>query len=383
MTKKTAWRILFALLVLFLLWRFLRPLNIFVVDERFERPLDVETPRGLASLSARDCGTCHREIFREWAGSMHARAWTDPYFHVDFKYDGSLQICLNCHAPLVNQQPDLVLGFRDRDKFAPILAPNPAFDPTLRDEGVTCAACHIRNGRIVGPFTTGRAPHPVEHDPAMANGIKPCLRCHVVSGKRWDTFYTIPPCGTVAEIEAGGQTIDCVGCHMTPVVRPAAEGMPARQGGRHLFHGGHEPKRVKESLRVEHRLDNNGLVVTLTNAGAAHYLPTGTPDRHLTLELGLLGPNGEVLKETVHTMKRYILWRPFIVDLRDTRLPYLQPREFKLPLNKRGPVAPTAVDVTVRYHLLDEARRKKIGYITVEPIAYPLYNKVIPLGSNR
>jgi len=383
MTKKTAWLILAALIVLFLLWRLLRPLTIFVVDERFERPMQVETPRGIVSLSAKDCGTCHREIYREWAGSMHARAWTEPYFQVDFKFDGSLQICLNCHTPLVNQQQDLVLGFRDRDKFDPILTPNPAFDAALRDEGVNCAVCHIRNGRIVGPFPTDRAPHPVEHDPGMSQGIQPCLRCHVVAGKRWDTFYAIPPCGTVAEIESGGQAIDCISCHMPAVVRPAAEGMPARKGGRHLFHGGHEPERVKESLRVEHRLEDDGLVVTLTNVGAAHYLPTGTPDRHLTLELKLLGPGEEVLKEKVHTMKRYILWRPFIVDLRDTRLPYQKPSEFRLPLIRSGPSAPAAIDVTVRYHLLDEARRKKIGYNNVEPIAYPLYHERIPLGPHQ
>jgi hypothetical protein len=382
MAKKTAWLILLALFVVFLLWRLLRPLNIFIVDERFERPMQVGTPSGLASLSAKDCGRCHREIYREWAGSMHALAWTDPYFQVDFKYDGSLQVCLNCHTPLVNQQEDLVLGFRDRDKFDPILKPNPAFDAALRDEGVTCAVCHIRNGRIVGPFRTDRAPHPVEYDPEMSKGIKPCLKCHVVAGKRWDTFYTIPPCGTVAEIEAGGEAIDCVSCHMPAVMRPTAEGKSSRQGRRHQFHGGHEPERVKESLRVDHRLENDGLVVTLTNVGAAHYLPTGTPDRHLTLELKLLGQKGEVLKEKVHTMKRYILWRPFIVDLRDTRLPYRQPREFRFPLIKRSSGIFAAVDVTVRYHLLDEARRKKIGYINVEPINYPIYHERIPLGQH-
>ena len=383
MIKKTAWLVLSALIVLFLLWRILRPMNIFVVDERFEKPMQVETPGGIASLRAKDCGTCHREIYDEWAGSMHARAWTEPYFQVDFRYDGSQQICLNCHTPLVDQQQNLVQGFRDRDKFDPILAPNPNYDEALRDEGVTCAVCHVRNGRIVGPFRTDNGPHPVEYDPEMSEGIKPCLKCHVVAGKRWDTFYAIPPCGTVAEIEAGKQTIDCVSCHMPPVVRPTAEGMPARKGRRHLFQGGHEPERVKESLRVDHRLEKDGLIVTLTNVGAAHYLPTGTPDRHLTLELKLLGPGGEALKEKVFTMKRYILWRPFIVDLRDTRLPYRQPKEFTFPLEKRGMAAPAAIDVTVRYHLLDEARRKRIGYQNTEPIAYPIFHEVIPLGPQQ
>ncbi len=73
-------------------------MNIFVVDERFERPLDVTVPDGLSSLSAEACGLCHAAIYREWSGSMHAKAWIDPYFRVDFIFDGSQQICLNCQA---------------------------------------------------------------------------------------------------------------------------------------------------------------------------------------------------------------------------------------------------------------------------------------------
>jgi hypothetical protein len=74
--KKTLIISLAVFIAAFLLWRFLRPLNIFVVDERFERPIAVDTPRGLHSVSAEECGQCHEEIHREWSGSMHARAWT-------------------------------------------------------------------------------------------------------------------------------------------------------------------------------------------------------------------------------------------------------------------------------------------------------------------
>lgn len=255
MTKKRTWLIILALIAAFFLWRFVRPMNIFVVDERFERPMQIEMPLGIESWSAKACGKCHREIYNEWAESMHGQAWTDPYFQVDSRFDGSQQICLNCHTPLVNQQQSLVLGFRDRDKFDPVLAPNPEYDAALRDEGVTCAVCHIRNGRIVGPFRTERAPHAVEYDPGMSRGMKPCLRCHVVMGKRWDTFYAMPPCGTVAEIEKGGHEVDCIGCHMPSIVRPAAGGTPARKGRQHLFPGGHAPERVKQALRVEHTLE--------------------------------------------------------------------------------------------------------------------------------
>ncbi len=117
----------------FFLWRMVRPLNIFVLDERFEKPMELATPEGPLTLSARECGGCHEDIYREWAESMHAQAWSEPYFQVDFKFDGAQQICLNCHTPLKNQQENLVLGFRDREKFKPLLEGNPTYDPALRE----------------------------------------------------------------------------------------------------------------------------------------------------------------------------------------------------------------------------------------------------------
>lgn len=368
--------ILFIFISAFFIWRFIRPLNIFVVHKKFERPVHVDIPEGLSSISAKECGDCHEEIYGEWMESMHARAWVDPYFQVDFSYDGSQQICLNCHAPLENQQENLVLGFRDRDKFRPVLKLNPDYDPTFRDEGVTCAVCHVRDGKIVGPFETDNAPHPLIIDPEMTTGMKPCERCHVVTGKRWDTFYKMPPCGTVSEIEEGGQEPDCVGCHMPEVVRPVAFGIEARRGRKHLFWGGHHPEMVKSSLKIEYKkkVDKNNIkyIFALTNIGAAHYLPTGTPDRHFTLELKLIDSKGNIIKEKFYKMKRYILWRPFIIEIKDTRLPYGEPREFAFEFRPDSENLPSILDVTVRYHLLDEKRRKKIGYVNEEPIKYPI-----------
>jgi hypothetical protein len=375
--------VLLAVLAVFLLWRFVRPMNIFVVDEKFARPMRMEVPEGLDSLSAEECGGCHEAIYEEWSESMHARAWVDPYYQIDYVFDGSWQICLNCHIPLENQQEDLVVGFRDKEMFKPILEPNPNFDPVLQNEGVTCAVCHVREGRIVGTFETEDAPHAVSYDPEMSSGIQYCEQCHVVSGDRWDTFYSIPPCGTVAEIREGGGEIDCVGCHMPEVTRPAAEGMGDRKGGRHFFRGGHHPETVKGSLKVETKReakkDRSSFTFTLTNVGAAHFLPTGTPDRHLTLELRLLDGDGKVLKEKMHVMKRYILWRPFIVDLKDTRLAYGEPKTFEFSFKPDRENPPSTLEVTVRYHLLDEKRRRRIGYENKEPIAYPIYRKGIVL----
>ncbi len=376
---------LIALLIfaLFMVWRLVRPLHFFVVDERFARPMAVVIPEGLSSLSAEECGGCHEEIYAEWSGSMHAMAWTDPYFQVDYRFDGSQQICLNCHIPLENQQENRVIGFRDTEKFDPILEPNPDFDADLQQEGVTCAVCHVEDGKIVGPFGTEDAPHPVVVDREMTAGINACQKCHVISGERWDTFLRIPPCGTVAEIEEGGREIECLECHMPAVTRPVATGMDERDGRRHLFRGGHDPAMVKSALTVSHEIETGPkgtrFALVLTNTGADHYLPTGTPDRHLTVEIRLLDQQGELLKEEKHTMIRRILWRPFIVDLTDTRLPPNQPRRFDFDLPSDPATPAGSLEVTVSYHLLEEARRKRIGYQNREPIHYPIYLRRFPL----
>jgi hypothetical protein len=382
MIKKTF--ILFSIITIaFFVWRFIRPLSIFDVDEKFARPMVIKVPEGLSSVSAKECKLCHEEIYKEWSESMHAKAWTDPYYQIDYVFDGSQQVCLNCHIPLADQQENLVLGFKDKQKFKPILKPNPNFNPALQLEGVTCIVCHYKDGKIVGPFGSTNAPHATIADPEITHGTKLCEKCHVVSGERWDTFYKLPPCGTVAEITKSGKEPDCVGCHMPKIQRPIADGMEKRKSGKHFFRGGHFPETVKKSLKVEYEKeetkDNYKFNFMLTNIGASHYLPTGTPDRHLTLELRLYNDRGDLLKEKIFPMKRHIIWRPFIIDLVDKRLPFEQPRTFVFSFKKEAKNPPSELDVKVRYHLLDEKRRARIGYENKEPIAYPIYEDRILL----
>jgi Cytochrome c554 and c-prime len=326
---------------------------------------------------------------------MHSQAWTDPYFQADWAFDRSQQICKNCHIPLDRQQEHTILGFRDEDKWDPIQAANPDFDPGLQQEGVTCAACHLREGSIVGVLGDTEAPHPVKKldDPNQV-----CVRCHVVEGNRWDTFLRFPPCGTVAEIASTRQSgerrgeaavqdsagLGCVQCHMPLVERPLVEGGTARAVRRHLWRGGHDPEMVKQGLEVRFgeiagASGTRTFAVTLTNVGAAHYLPTGTPDRHLTVQLRVLNRQGEVLDERNHTLRRTVMWRPFIVDLWDTRLPRWQPRSYEITFPKNDRQRPAAVEALVRYHLLDEQRRRRIGYENQEPIAYDVFRQKLTI----
>jgi len=406
-TRKRAVIGLIALTVAaFLGWRFVRPMNIFIVEKDFERPVSTAIiPEPFETLSAKECAACHQEFYDEWSTTIHSQAWTDPYFQVDFRFDGSQQICKNCHIPLDRQQEDIVLGFRDKEKWDPILKPNPDFDPDLQHEGVTCAACHLREGKILGSFGSDKAPHPVQK---IESGNEICVTCHVVGGERWDTFFRFPPCGTVAEISATkamnkgkpeppsrGQSgekvvedvaaLGCIGCHMPLVERALVEGGKIRPVRRHLWRGGHDPEMVKSGLSINLKEETppspgkRRFTLSITNVGAAHYLPTGTPDRHLTVNLRVLDGDGKVLEEEKHALKRTILWRPFIIDLWDTRLKRGEPRTYDIEFAVAGKYTPVAVEAVVRYFLVDEKRRKRIGYDKKEATSYEVFRQHVTI----
>jgi len=433
MTNKTIIIVVVLFVVGLLTWRFLRPMNIFVVDDRFAWPIDTsQTPPVLGKLSSKDCAACHQKFYQEWQTTIHAQAWTDPYYQVDWQFDGAQHTCRLCHTPLDRQQPHKVLGYRDTDKWNPILEDNPKFDSKLQHEGVTCAACHYRDGKIVGVLGDTNAPHPVQklQDPNQV-----CVRCHIVEGERWDTFFRFPPCGTVAEIEStlaaapdkqdmeyllklmtekegagkrdagdtpeitsqdaapAGKTgeiavsdtraLGCVQCHMPLVKRSLVEGGRERNTRKHLWRGGHDPEMAKKALTIEFaevRSAEKGkrrFRLMLANTGAAHYVPTGTPDRHLTVHLRLLDKQGRVLDEQVHTIKRTVMWRPFIVDLWDSRLPRWQPRQYELDIPNDSEAV--KVEAEIRYHLLAESRRQRIGYKNQTPIDYEIFLKEVSL----
>ncbi len=427
MKRRGLWLLLLALGV-FLAWRFLRPMNIFVVEDRFAWPVETSAaPAVLGDLRAGTCGRCHPDFLAEWRTTIHSQAWTDPYFQADWRFDGRQHVCRLCHTPLDRQQPHRVLGYRDEAGWNPELVDNPAFDETLQHEGVTCAACHYREGRIVGVLGDTEAPHPVKR---LADPNQVCVRCHVVAGERWDTFYRFPPCGTVAEIAdtacetpppdamrillrildeddlaalrreaadaragasgelavAGTAQLGCVACHMPATRRRLVPGGPLRPARRHLWRGGHDPRMVGQALRAELRAEpvsdgERRFVFHLVNVGAAHYLPTGTPDRHLTVHLRALDRTGKVLAESKHTLKRTILWRPFIIDLWDTRLRRWQPRTYRLVVAGRAPVA--RVEAVVRYHLLDERRRRRIGYRNTQPVAWEVLRRSLDVEARE
>jgi hypothetical protein len=353
-------------------------------------------PEGLTSLRAESCGTCHPAIYDEWKASIHAQAYRDPFFHAYWTKDKQTWVCLNCHSPLENQQPTLITEIpRDRVERA-VQAPNPQYDADYQHEGVTCAACHVRDGMVLGPFDDAVAPHPTKADPTFRT-TQICYRCHSVVGGPAQ-FYNGGPCGTYPEYEGGywmkERGFICQSCHMPEIERPVATGGPLRKGRQHLWRGGHDPDMVKQAVDIKVVAepaepkpgDKVHVTLTLINAGAGHKLPTGDPDRHFTVEFAVEDQDRKVLESRQETMGRWILWQPAIIELHDNRLMPLASRdytfEYQLPKNVTG----LTLITKVRYHIQTERQHQmlidKYGLTAPDPYFFTVYERAVPLTGN-
>ncbi len=312
----------------------------------YERPLDdgMTPVQGVGSLSAAACGACHVEIYEEWKLSTHANAWGDRQFQEEIKKSGNRWLCLNCHTPLLVQQDrwprDLVGGDVER----PVLVDNPVFDAALRDEGITCAACHVVDGVVHGPGIGGEAPHPVVEDAAFRDPSAVCERCHqavaIYPGKTFVCTFR-----TGEEWRAGpwdDEGIGCVQCHMPPVNRPAAVGAPARPTRRHGWRGAGIPKVAgvqppaelyPPGLELDAAVAGDALVVTMTNARAGHMLPTGDPERWVQVDVQFVDADGAAVGEPWQERigQRWV-WDPVPQKVGDTRLAPREPRVRHLPI---------------------------------------------------
>lgn len=230
-------------------------------------------PRARAALGARSCGGCHADAHSDWAASRHGRAWTNAIFQREYK-DRPLEWCVHCHAPLREQLEEVRRG-----------------GGQLADEGVTCAACHIRGGRMLARAHSPGSPHDTEVR-ADFGGPAFCAGCHqfnfpVIAADNQVTGYTDHPMqDTVHQHDTGRFAArECLGCHRSGA-------------GEHRFPGGHDGAMIERAMTLEACRDGRALEVRLTNAAAGHNVPTGDVHRHLVLRAWR--PNApERLQETV------------------------------------------------------------------------------------
>lgn len=383
--------------LVYLYYTEIKPVVIFGLRSDYAHAIPFQKiPAGLDSLKAESCGQCHQAIYEEWKTSVHSKAYEDPFFHAYWTKDKHSWVCLNCHAPLENQQATLIKDIpRNRVEKAH-QEPNLQFDPEYQKEGITCAACHVRDGVILGPFEDSAAPHPTKFDPNFRTA-QVCYRCHnVISGPA--QFYNVGPCGTYAEYEGKffmkERGFICQSCHMPEIQRPVATDGPIRQGRQHLWRGGHDPEMIKRAVAIQVVAtpsvpkpgENVEVTLTLINAGAGHKLPTGDPDRHFTVEFMVEDRNQQTLESQKNTMGRWIMWQPAIVELYDNRLMPLASRDYTFTYRLPKELEGLRLKARVRYHIQSEKQHemlvKKYGLTANDPYWFTIYERDVPLTGN-
>ncbi|MCG9875945.1 MAG: cytochrome c family protein [Leptospiraceae bacterium] len=222
---------------------------------------------GAELTSANDCISCHKTIHKNWKSSQHAHAYTNVLFQHGLEREPRVW-CLNCHAPLHTISQELVD------------LPHKIDIGELAKEGVNCAVCHVRNGKIYGKKENlNLIEHKVYKDSKLMSK-ELCTSCHNFNFPR-----THAPLTTYNEnaMQATGdeftfsfmhiQGKSCQSCHLAKS---------------HILGGASNRDFLKENLKFE-------IVSSIVNSKhfvkfkisfdkIGHNFPTGDLFRALTLE---------------------------------------------------------------------------------------------------
>ncbi|NOQ17464.1 MAG: cytochrome c family protein [Methyloprofundus sp.] len=349
-----------------------------------------KTAESLHHISAKECKTCHEEIYSQWSGSMHANstALKDPIHGAFYKAvigspeqegikkKGKYPVCLQCHAPAAAKDGKTNL------------AAMPVYN-----EGINCVACHTITGfkgtkkpegglrlgikayefsdnSLQGPGTNQTSSdwqHPVFQNAANPKVFKSgavCMGCH----DQRKNANKVALCQTGDEIAAAEGSSNCLTCHM-PVVNGKAD---------HSLLGGHSAKMVSKGLLMTMTVTQGSelkVIIKLANQ-LPHNFPTGAPFRNVYIKLTGYDTQGQEIwvsskshpvKDDKQAMLMYSLGDvngnpappPKATQvLADTRLKPHETRELNYSVPKQGIVKLRAV---AYYDLLLPAMKQKFA----------------------
>lgn len=312
------------------------------LTKHWEKAIPNQTiPEGLSSIRAKDCGSCHSEIYKEWKESTHAVAFQDLQFQAEWKKD-NVYACLNCHIPLQNQQEFIVTGLLNGDYKTPAKIPNPYFDKKLQLESITCATCHVRDGNVIGAIGSTNAPHKTIKDVKFLSE-QICISCHNVVEKLSPTLVCTFETGDEWNnnwAKKSGKT--CISCHMPKIERSISLGMQKRNSHSHSFPGSGIPKffgmkaigmdnlEIKEStIKGKYTIGNNiNYSLVVKNSYAGHSVPTGDPERFFLITFQLIDNQGNIIKKEEHRIGEEWQWYPVAKKLSDNNLQPKEERKF-------------------------------------------------------
>lgn len=207
-------------------------------------------------LEAAYCLGCHETSHAEWSRGQHAHAWTDPVFQEAFDHEPR-QWCVNCHAPLESQEA----AWRAEGARAPEL-----------QEGINCAACHVRQGEIIS-IRVGNCDAGVVRARESFGSAEFCAGCHQFNFPTATNplrYSDEPMQNTFAEWQAAGSKNECHQCHYAG----------------HELVGGKNTDRMPNAFYDFSAERDEGATIRLAFriADRGHILPTGDLYRSIALE---------------------------------------------------------------------------------------------------
>lgn len=264
------------------------------------------------------CGTsCHTDFFEQWKQAMMSQAYTHhwdeieyfklavPHAEKDPIVAGVKAGCNGCHAPLAFLAGDV--------------PPPPPSANSRANESVSCDLCHSITGFagdtpfnynwIVEPGKTKYGPREGKNSPehylkksTFLGTAEFCGTCHNEKSP-----YGVWVKSTQLEWKEGPyarEGVKCHDCHMT-----YAEGKTAVMGNiysdarQHLFHGAHDPGKVKGTVELRIHPDIREaepgekvkFTIVLFNQKTGHKFPTGSvEDRIVWMHVEAVDARGKV-----------------------------------------------------------------------------------------
>lgn len=216
------------------------------------RAADERPPWELIDLpSVVACGACHRQVWREWSQSLHARAWTNE--NVRTATNGfSKEECRPCHSP--------------RSVFETGFGRAPAFRDFNHEDGVHCLSCHGLTDGVAAARTIPDAPCRPRREPRLLDADH-CYPCHEPTHSAFEEYW---------ESNAYADGVRCADCHMPE--------RPDGSGRSHGPHGGMNPEFVKKAVEIAIAREGEEVLVTLRNL-TGHKFPGEIPSRSLLVSV--------------------------------------------------------------------------------------------------
>lgn len=250
--------------------------------------------------SAKKCGSCHPGTYQQWSQSMMSQAFTHHWDEIEYfdlavphaeakpELKDAVDGCNGCHTPLAF--------------MGGTLPPPKPSENSMANESVSCEVCHLIQSALVDP--------PFNFSYLIEPGVtkyavrKPAVESPAHKIVTNDFYKTTEFCGnchneknpfgiwvksTQLEWKEGPyakEDVRCQDCHM-PKGGPYLNAImtkPYDDARLHLFHGAHDPGKVRGTieLRIEPDIreaepgENIVFTVALFNQKTGHKFPTGS-----------------------------------------------------------------------------------------------------------